>query len=203
MDKQNWITLMNTFGFANNIQEFHKIDGFYKESHRKYHNTNHIMDCLEKCDYNEATKNNYELHLAIWYHDVIYKPFKKDNELMSAKMAELFLKKQNSKSRLIKRVKDLIMVTLHNQDPQNETEAYMMDIDISILGSDKSSYLKYTKQIRKEYRLVPWFLYKKKRIDVLEMFLTKPKLYFTEYFHDNLEKQARSNIIEEIELLRS
>ena len=163
MEKDKWIKLMNTFGFSENEQEFKMIFNSHNETHRKYHNSIHIDDCLGKCELNESTKLNHELHLAFWYHDVVYKPLKKDNELKSAELAEKFLKRQLANNDLIKRIKELIMATLHDRMPTNEDEAYMMDIDISILGSDNKSYIEYTKNIRKEYKWVPWFIYKNKR----------------------------------------
>ena len=203
MEIDKWIKLMNTFGFSENEEEFKMITKAYNEGHRKYHNTIHINDCLAKCELNIETKLNPKLHLAIWYHDVIYNPFKKDNELKSAELAEKFLKRQLAKDDLIKKIKGLIMVTLHNQIPNNEEEAYMMDIDISILGSNSVTYTEYTKNVRKEYKWVPLFIYKKKRKEILEMLLNKETLYFTEYFKNNLELQARTNIENEIAQLKN
>lgn len=202
MKKEQWINLMNRFGFSENVQEFEMILKSYNESHRKYHNAQHITDCLAKCELNEETKNNPALHLAIWYHDLIYKPLQKNNELKSAERAEKFLKNQFANDELIKNVKRLIMVTLHNQTPTTEAEGYMMDIDISILGSDNNTYTAYTQNIRKEYKWVPYFLYKKKRIEILEMFRNKETLYFTDYFKTRLEQQARVNIENEINQLK-
>ena len=96
MDKDKWISLMKTFGFQKNESEFNMIQKYHNESHRKYHNAAHIKDYLTKCGLNEETKDNHILHLAFWYHDVIYNPLKKDNELKSAKLAEKFLKKQGT-----------------------------------------------------------------------------------------------------------
>lgn len=202
MDKYKWIALMNAFGFHKNESEFEMIQKYHNESHRKYHNTVHIADCLDKCALNEETKQNHVLHLAFWYHDVIYNPLKKDNELKSAEMAVRFLKKQDASQELITNVNSLIMATLHNRPPKNEMEAYIMDIDISILGSSSEDYSTYTENIRKEYKWVPWFLYKKKRMEILEMFLKRDTLYFTEYFKCNFEDKARKNIKNEINKLK-
>ena len=196
MDKKNWFDLMRSFGFSHNEEEFDMILKYYHESHRKYHNINHIKDCLEKCSLNEETRLNHELHLAFWYHDIVYKPFKKNNEQKSVDLATSFIKKQTDDHGMSDRVGNLIMATLHNKEPKIIDEAYMMDIDISILGSNEETYIEYTKNIRKEYRLVPWFIYKKKRVEILEMFLRKDQLYHTEYFKSSLESSytAISNV---------
>ena len=49
MEKKAWVDLMRSFGFADNEAEFNMIENFYQEKHRKYHNLDHIKDCLEKC----------------------------------------------------------------------------------------------------------------------------------------------------------
>lgn len=203
MKNGKWIKLMNAFDFSENEKEYKMILNFYNEDHRKYHNAVHINDCLAKCELNVETKLNHRIHLAFWYHDVIYKPLKKDNEQKSADLAEKFLKAQNAENALIKSTRNLIMATLHNQEPNTEDEAYMMDIDISILGSDPKSYEQYTQNIRKEYKLIPWFIYKKKRKQILEMFLNKESLFYTSYFKNTLEKQARINIKNEINQLEN
>ena len=198
MQKEEWFKIMNTFGFSENEKEYNKILKFYSESHRKYHNVTHIDDCLAKCALHEATRHNTALQLAFWYHDVVYNSFRKDNELKSAELAEIFLKRQAASEEMIQRVKKLIMVTLHNQEPNTEEEAYMMDIDFSILGTDNETYKEYTKNIRNEYRWVPWFLYKKKRKEILKMFLDKETLYFTNNFKNVYDRKARLNIENEV-----
>ena len=201
MGINKWMEMMNHFGFSKHEDEYEMILKAYSQSHLKYHNVKHINDCLQKCALQEETNNNKELHFAFWYHDVVYKPLKKDNELKSADLATKFLKGEGASQELIERIKNLIMATLHHQNPKNQEEAFMMDIDISILGSRKDIYLEYTNQIREEYKMVPWFMYKKKRKEILTMFLKKEKLYFTEFFRSKYEEQARINIEEEIRSL--
>lgn len=203
MEKKAWVDLMRSFGFADNEAEFNMIENFYQEKHRKYHNLDHIKDCLEKCRLNETSKSNRVLHLAFWYHDLIYKPFKKDNEQASADLAIRFIKKQTDDVQLANRIERLIMATLHNRTPDTIEEAYMMDIDLSILGSNKEKYTTYTHNIRKEYSVVPWLLYKKKRVEILERFLSKNELYYTDYFKTEFENKARLNIQNEIQQLKT
>ncbi len=198
MEKENWLALMSSLGFSENEKEYEMIWRAYSQSQRAYHNTVHIKDCLAKCSLNPETRFNHQLHLAFWYHDLVYQPLKKNNELKSAEAAAYFLKKQSASPELVTQVNDLIMATLHNSEPKNKEEAFMMDIDISILGSDSETYATYTQNIRKEYKMVPWILYKKKRIEILKMFLNKSNLYVTDYFKNLFEEKARLNIQNEI-----
>lgn len=198
MKLEKWQNLMSHFDFQENILEFNKIKDAYNEKHRFYHDESHVTNCLLLTELNTETATNNELKLAIWYHDVIYNIFKKNNEILSAIEAEKFLIKQSANPAIISNVKRLIISTIHKEEPQQEDEAYLMDIDISILGASKVQYENYCLQIRKEYKMIPWFIYRKKRIEVLKMFLDRKTLYFTDYFKNKYELKARENLANEI-----
>ena len=70
-------------------------------------------------------------------------------------------------------------------------------------GSAETRYMKFEDAIRKEYKYVPWFLFKKKRIKLLQYFLSRESIYSTEYYIDSLEKQARRNIESAIDNLKN
>ena len=70
----------------------------------------------------------------------------------------------------------------------------MLDIDLSILGANEHIYAQFEKDVRKEYKRVPSFIFKKKRKAVLQSFLNRSKLYQTEYFSVRLEAQAKTNL---------
>ena len=84
---------------------------------------------------------------------------------------------------------------------ENLDNAYLLDLDLSILGTDWEIYNKYTQNIRKEYKIYPDILYKPGRKKVLKHFLERDSLYFTERFKTKFEKQARNNLIQEIDML--
>jgi predicted metal-dependent HD superfamily phosphohydrolase len=198
MNIDRWKLLMKDFDFEENKDTYNYIHKKYSEKHRAYHNIEHISDCLSKLDSITAkVLFRKEIELSIWFHDVIYNPYGKENELKSAKKAIDFLEKQSNNEELKSRIYDLIMVTLHNRKPTNEAEKIIMDIDISILGSDYNEYKTYSKKIRKEYKMVPSILYKKKRKEILSSFIKKDKLYYSNYFCD-LEMNARNNLRREI-----
>lgn len=202
MLKQYWIRLMNTQAFEHHLETYDFLIKHYSEKSRAYHNLDHIQDCLEKFNkVKHLFKNPNAVEIAIWFHDVVYNAYRKDNELKSAIAASDFLTKQNANEDFTKIVFDLIMITLHTNTPQSDDEALMMDIDVSILGSSPEIYDAYCQKIRKEYSWVPGFVYRKKRKEVLNLFLKKRFIYQTEYFRLLYENQARANIISEIDAL--
>ena len=76
----------------------------------------------------------------------------------------------------------------------------MLDFDLAILGQDWGIYESYTQNIRKEYKLYPDFLNNPSRKKVLENFLNRKMLFFTEKHQDLFEEKARGNL-REIKLL--
>lgn len=60
----------------------------YTQKHRAYHNLRHIQELLDLLERAEHLVENKALLLwAIWYHDVVYQPQRKDNEAQSADWA--------------------------------------------------------------------------------------------------------------------
>lgn len=95
------------------------------------------------------------------------------------------------------------MATEHNSVPKINDQKLMVDIDLSILGSEEKRYVRFEDEIRKEYKFVPWFLFKKKRIELLQNFLSRESIYSTDYYVDLLETQARRNIESAIDILKN
>ena len=202
LNVDRWLFLMESLGFGQNIDTFEALDESYAEKHRKYHTAEHINATLEHF---EMVKHQCEkpqlLELALWFHDVIYQPFSSSNEADSAQWAKQFL--HNNKAGLDAEnfVVELIMATLHTAEPENKDQALLVDIDLSILGSKEEVYQQFAKDIRFEYKRVPYFLYKKKRKEVLVSFLNRDAIYKTPYYRAELESQARVNMKSELGLL--
>lgn len=70
----------------------------------------------------------------------------------------------------------------------------MVDIDLSILGSSTDLYQEFEQAIRKEYKKIPSFLYKRGRKKVLSGFLGREHIYTTPVFQQEYETQARENV---------
>lgn len=181
-----------------------EIETNYTNKTRHYHNLTHIYNMLLQAEtYKTEIKDLEALQFAIWYHDIVYKSSKKDNEEKSALLAEKRLKSINFDLKRIENIKKLIISTKKHElvIDKNRDNAYLLDIDLSILGSDWDTYQKYISNIRKEYKIYPDFIYKPGRKNVLKHFLDRKTLYFTNSFRGKYEIQARENLKKEIELL--
>lgn len=173
----------------------------YSEHHRYYHNLNHIEYCLKEYD-NYVLQNEYkqEIELAIWFHDLIYAPRAKDNEEKSAEEWLTVTENIRDKNGLIEDVYNLILITKHNKKPQNLEEKIIIDIDLSILGAEEAVYNSYSSSIRKEYEFIELNEYRKARRNVLDVFLQRDFIFYTDYFKNKYEANAICNIKNEIKL---
>ena len=201
--KEKWNSLMKSFAIEDSQDTFDKLCKAYNEPHRHYHTVSHIRAMLTHFEkVKDGMDHCNEVECAIWFHDAIYKPFSSSNELDSAEWAKGFLLDNNCKSEVIDRIYALIMVTQHNGEPRDRDQEYMLDIDLTILGTPDSVYEEFEKNVRKEYKWVPAIIYNKKRREILHSFLNRNTIYFSEYFNNRFEDQARKNITKAIDQLK-
>jgi len=204
--KKEWLAIAKEYNTDISLLEslFITIQSEYTKKSRYYHNLFHINNMLIQAEvYKENILDFETLKFSIWYHDIIYKPSKNDNEEKSAIVAENNLELLGLNKEKREKVKSMIISTKKHQLILNDNSdnAYMLDLDLSILGTDWVTYKKYIENIRKEYKMYPNFMYNQGRKKVLKSFLNRDTLYFTEVVKTKLENQARENIKREIELL--
>lgn len=203
MNKDRWKELMQSLGFSNDIETYQALYRAYSEKHRHYHTINHITDCLAKLDSARYLASEVaEVEIAIWFHDAVYKPLSSSNERNSADWAKSFLLKQGADNKRVERVHQLIMATLHNAPASSKDAMLLVDIDLYILGAEKEAYQQFEKDVRKEYKWVPYFLYRKRRSEILDSFLKRERIFSNEYFYEYYEQTARMNLKTAVSMLR-
>ena len=185
------------------------ISARYCESQRAYHTLSHIEQLLVQF---ESIKHHLsEPHivtLALYYHDVIYDPTRADNEQKSAEYAVDALSSY-LRPKQCQHIYALIMMTANHQIDESTDSvkyssikysdaAYLLDMDLSILGAPWSTYEQYVNAIRQEYAHVADDNYRDGRTAVLRGLLAHPRLYLTDYYYNQLEAQARDNIKREL-----
>ena len=168
----------------------------------KYHNFSHVAYMLNflkifKIFHSEQRIYNKEIKLAIFWHDYITKG---DNaESCSAEYAWNIALKLSYKDPDL--VKELILATDHkNMSIKNNLFdlALMHDLDLAILG-DEQNYGLYSYLVFSEARdnLYQPEEYAKLRLKFLDEFLTRERIYETEYFYNRFEVIARQNLLRE------
>lgn len=207
MDLQKeWFELSEQYCKNNTIisDNFIKIYTSYSKANRYYHNINHINELLTLIDeFKEKIDNINAVKFSVWFHDVIYNAWRKDNEEKSAKLAHNYLLKMDVDKKTIDFVVELILLTKGHRIYTSDFDTNIfLDSDLAILGSENEKYNIYCENIRKEYFFVPENLYKKGRISVLEKFLTMGNIYKTDEMKLKYEEKARLNLNMEIKKLK-
>jgi predicted metal-dependent HD superfamily phosphohydrolase len=169
------------------------------EDHRKYHTLQHLNECIawfEKVG--SLAKRPHEVEIALWFHDAVYDLQSRENEEQSAGLACLSMMMANVKSDAIERVAQLILATQHTAEPTLQDEQLLVDIDLSILGASPARFTEYETQIRDEYSFVEEALFRSKRREILLSFLDRKRIYATDAVFEELEQQARDNLLKAI-----
>lgn len=202
MNKSRWEALMSALGFKASFECYDALYAAYSEKHRFYHTVKHIEAMLGHYDaVKDLAERPAELELAIWFHDAIYKALSKSNELDSAEWAKEFSLSNGYDLEGAERVHSLIMATLHNGIVQDKDQKLIVDIDLTVLGASPEVYDEFERNVRKEYKMVPTFIYRKKRKELLKSFLNNASIYSLDYFKEKYESVARHNINRAIKML--
>lgn len=171
-----------------------ELEGHYGEAHRHYHVLAHLAHCLRWLDRCAANLHEPDtVEMALWFHDIIYRTEFKDNE---ARSARLFRERGDGlfPPGFTDRVCEFIMATVHDGRPGDSEAAYVVDIDLSSLGLPWNEFQRDSANIRKEFGLVPDNDYYGANHGFLSGLLRRERVYYTEYFHQRLERTARENI---------
>jgi predicted metal-dependent HD superfamily phosphohydrolase len=182
-----------------------QLFALYSETHRAYHNLSHIHAMLfyaEDWKQRGRWRDYAGAAFAIWYHDSIYQTRNSDNEERSAAFALSSLKALAVPAETAARAEKMILATkTHSAEGLDEDGKLFLDLDLAILGSASEVYRAYAQAIRAEYSWVPGFLYRRGRRKILNGFLERERLFFTDEIAREREKQARANIAEELKEL--
>lgn len=175
----------------------------YGEVHRAYHTLQHLTECFMLRDHlGTACSLPAEVDLALFFHDAVYEPMRSDNEKQSAAWLDSIATCAGVATIARERLRALVMVTRHDGQPSTVDEAVLVDTDLGILGASDERFDEYDRQVRQEYRRVLMVLYRRKRREILESFLDRETIYFSDAYRDALETQARANLTRAIARLR-
>jgi len=188
------------------------------EAHRHYHTLSHLEEMLYYGDQFELARPD-SFFLAVFFHDIIYEPTRKDNELASAQLFREFAKEVNAAYEPTSAggatnpltggaplsEKDVEMVAgwiertaSHMDGPADGDLAKFLDADLAVLAKDPAGYARYTQQIRAEYAHVEDRAWCTGRPAVMQRFLDAGQLYFSADTRAAWEEQARSNVSAEL-----
>ena len=195
---------LNQFQVDSKIKEslWVEIKSNYSESNRYYHNLEHLEDIYRHLLEVKAKLENWNIVLfTLFYHDLIYKSTKKNNEEASAQLAKKRMKEIGISQKEIELCSNQILATKGHAKSMDSDTNYFTDADLSILGRDSKTYIDYCKKIRKEYSIYPKFMYNKGRRNIIKHFISMKRIYKTEEFYNRYETQAKLNLETELTTL--
>lgn len=199
---ERWNALCLRLGMEVDGKTYNELIAAHAQPHRAYHTLDHIAACLRHLDIVQHNlRNPEEVEMALWFHDAVYDPFSASNEEDSAEWAADWLQDRGAAKPVFIRIADHILATKSHHTPESLDGQYMLDIDLSILGTSPAIYDEFEVNIRREYKRVPAFIFRKKRKAILEGFLARDQIYATPYFHEKLETAARVNLLRAVSQL--
>jgi predicted metal-dependent HD superfamily phosphohydrolase len=172
----------------------------YGEPHRRYHDLSHIEACLRVFDEHRGlAERPGEVIAALLFHDAIYDPTRTDNEARSAALARSVLVDASDDS--IARIAAAIEATA-SHEAHDADARLVLDVDLSILGSDAITYDAFERAIRAEYAHVPDDAFRIGRTAVLARFEARSPIFHTEGLRAQLEAPAHANLARTIASLQ-
>lgn len=166
----------------------------YTESHRYYHNFNHIARMFEVAGlYNLIlTKEQY---LAIFFHDVVYNPKRHDNEEQSVKVFNDWCFNRKANNFDVKIVRQIILDT-KLELPTIEESKIVIDLDLYDLST--SRYFPNAVLIEQEFlTCVTSAKFDKGRKEWIKSFLRRNTIYVSNW-GKQFETKARTNMKNEL-----
>lgn len=204
-DLKHWIQVWHDLqAVGNPVAWYKRLAAAYSETHRHYHNLQHLDECLREFDAARSLANQPAVvEAALWFHDAIYEPRSTTNEEDSAALAVAALAGAKAPTWRIDLVRQLILATKTHQPGELADAALLIDIDLTILGQPPSRFSEYELGVKAEYSWVPSATYAQKRTEILEGFLRRPAIYRTANFKHRYETTARANLLQATDALRT
>jgi predicted metal-dependent HD superfamily phosphohydrolase len=185
-----------------------ELEAAYATPARAYHDFAHVREVLRH--YASVADGPgwfqpVEVYLAVLFHDAIYEAGRGDNEARSAALAAERIAHWWPQGGIdIARVRELIELTArHGQHaprdfgtgPSADDTRHFLDCDMAILGAAPDAFDAYDRGIAAEYRgHVPGWLFRNRRRAFLKGLLARERIYLSDFFHERLDAQARSNL---------
>lgn len=202
--KIRWNELWRRLGSKIPPMQFEAVASAYGAPGRHYHTLAHIDHCLVELDALNVRPANADLiELALWFHDFSYDTSRKDNEMRSAAFAVREMLLAGISPEQCNHVRALIMATCHKEPPVGYDEKLMVDIDLSVLGSDWGTFVEYEHGVRSEYSSVSDEDFCRGRAAFLRKILERSRIFQTYRFATMYERIAMENLTQSIARLEA
>ncbi len=166
----------------------------YEEPHRHYHTVLHLEACLRAVHVLTQMPPR-EVELALLFHDAVYDPSAANNEQASVELLFEEGRRAWLDDALLQRTAPLILATKHLGDEMPEEAGWVVDADLSILGTeDQEKFELYEQQVRREYAFVDDHVFAAGRANFVRGMLERDTIFATRRGRLLWEKNARRNL---------
>mmetsp|Transcript_21745 Transcript_21745/g.34069 ORF Transcript_21745/g.34069 Transcript_21745/m.34069 type:complete len:283 (+) Transcript_21745:2-850(+) len=203
-----WIAACSQLGVAKPLTAiwWRKMWNLCTGKYKFYHNMEQLRRMFSELKRLELPCQRKDLlTMAMFFHDVIYDTTRSDNEEQSAMLFKQF----SDEAGCISSADTETVVTWirrtqkHLGSPASCDEvAALLDLDLSILGSEPYVYERYAENIRREYSNVPFVEFVSRRCKILSDMNSHERLFYTEKCYEAFETRGRENLKREIARLR-
>lgn len=184
----------------------------WHEPHRVYHGPAHLTHTLDSLallsELGKPIQQDVVVEaLALWFHDAVHTAGVSASGADETRSAELAVKllgplsgrNQALSTGQVDEVARLVLLTQHH-DPRGDdgAGARVSDADLAVLGSAPDRYVRYTRQIRSEFRQIPDEVFFPGRAEILEGLLQQGPIFRTPPGTQRWEQRAQTNIRTEL-----
>lgn len=165
----------------------------YSSHNRYYHTLEHLDELLSYSQKLNLNLFEYQVViLSIFFHDYVYDPQSAMNEEDSATEFLAFAEEVSLHPDISAAVQKFIIATKNHSNENNDPLLTLfLDLDLSILAASPDRFMRYEKEIRKEFLFVPDELYTQERAKIMKKFQPMP---FKSEWGKQLESQAQENL---------
>ncbi|WP_224788801.1 hypothetical protein [Pandoraea terrae] len=187
-----FLALWSRCGGSDANDVYAELAAHYAEPTRHYHTLHHVRRCMRDLDWARAAIPAPDaVELALWCHDVVYRPGAKDNERCSA---EWFERRAAGGIAAAGHIAGMIEATTHLYAPTDLDTCFTVDIDLAVLGNDRVRFLRDEAHLRAERTDLDDIAYDTRERSFLSALLKRPRIYHTDIFRDRFEARARRNL---------
>lgn len=164
---------------------------------RRYHDRKHLLECLRELDGAQAAPEVADVaEFALWYHDAVYDPRRRDSEERSATLLSEAAASLRIRNEAAFAAATCVRATAHLEGTvlRGPTIDLVVDVDLSILGRDAARFSEFEHAVAEEYAHVPALLYFVARGHFLAELLASPGIFRTARFRELYEESARANL---------
>src|SRR5690348_1987353 len=109
---ERWSRACMEIGVAPEERDYRRVRRAWRGMGRHYHTLTHLDACLRELDaLRDLAVRPAEVELALWFHDAVYRSWRRDNEAQSAALAADLLRAAPVET--VERIRQMIFDTRH------------------------------------------------------------------------------------------